>query len=213
MAVAPERRCCLQAYSPIAKRGTLRRACDNADVLCHSRAPFLPDQTGMTEGNPPLSKFFSRLFAAPIAELPRKLKGRAEREACRAKGGSASPLIRWHRPGAAAGITSHACEVPFLTGRGKTHFAPGPRRERERAGSIHCCGAHTPGLSAARVRRSIVLRKGASSVRREGHQRRVGIASSRRWSIAPEPEPQAARALAARHPSTLVLALLLEHSP
>jgi hypothetical protein len=34
----------------------------------------------MTEGNPPLSKFFSRLFVAPIAELPRKLKGRAEGE-------------------------------------------------------------------------------------------------------------------------------------
>jgi len=47
----------------------------------------------MTEGNPPLSKFFSRLFAAPIAELPRKLKGRAEREASRAKAGQRRHLF------------------------------------------------------------------------------------------------------------------------
>ena len=130
----------------------------------------------MTECNPPLSKFFSRLFVAPIAELPRKLKGRAEREVGGQKAGQRRPPTRWHRPGAAAGITGQAYRVPFLAYRGKTHFAPGLRREQKRPGSIHCCGAHTPGLSTARVRRSIVLRKAASSVRREGHQRRVGIA-------------------------------------
>src|SRR5262245_35753705 len=160
MAVAPEWRRRRQAYGPIAKGCALRRACNDADVLCHdARAPSFRNQTGppQTENERSAFAFFSALCAAPIARLPAnpglmvRLEDAPTGLGCPSQGMAMALALRRH-----AGASTHIA-TPV---RGRVFLVPATRLHRQcrRAASTTLVGRQTPDLVLALPR----LRPGLS---------------------------------------------------